>query len=163
MAPRLTIPDLALIATGGAAYSPPSWVGVSESCSGLEKKPENYFQSPRKSGGAECKVKAGLHEGTFWVEFLETAAAAWGKGALYWAKNTPSKPDTNWKKYLYNVRVLTVDYILGNSSFIVPPPKEPQDALVLDDGVIDHKKNLSLYVVFYNHQSYPESLITFRT
>uniref|UniRef100_F6PUL4 E3 ubiquitin-protein ligase n=1 Tax=Monodelphis domestica TaxID=13616 RepID=F6PUL4_MONDO len=64
------------MATGGSAHGPP-WrvlVRVSENCSGLEKKLEKYFQSSKKSGGGECKVKAGPSEGTFWVEFLESQA-----------------------------------------------------------------------------------------
>ncbi|KAM9034438.1 protein mono-ADP-ribosyltransferase PARP14 [Sarcophilus harrisii] len=64
------------MATDCAAHSPPYrvLVRVSESCSRLEKKLQKYFQSPRKSGGGECTVKAGPTEGTFWVEFLEKQA-----------------------------------------------------------------------------------------
>ncbi|XP_036601685.1 E3 ubiquitin-protein ligase DTX3L-like [Trichosurus vulpecula] len=64
------------MAAGGSARGPPYRVLVraSESCSGLEKKLQKYFQSRRKSGGGECTVKAGPTEGTFWVEFLEREA-----------------------------------------------------------------------------------------
>ncbi|XP_027700943.1 E3 ubiquitin-protein ligase DTX3L-like [Vombatus ursinus] len=64
------------MATGSSAHCPPYrvLVRVSESCSGLEKKLQKYFQSLKKSGGGECKVNAGLTEGTFWVEFLEKEA-----------------------------------------------------------------------------------------
>ncbi|XP_036601137.1 protein mono-ADP-ribosyltransferase PARP14-like isoform X1 [Trichosurus vulpecula] len=64
------------MATGGSTHSPPHrvLVQVSKFCSGLERKLQKYFQSPRKSGGGECTVKAGPTEGTFWVEFLEREA-----------------------------------------------------------------------------------------
>ncbi|XP_043850621.1 E3 ubiquitin-protein ligase DTX3L [Dromiciops gliroides] len=64
------------MATDRAAQGPtyPVLVRVSKLCAGLEKKLQKYFQSPRKSGGGECMVKAGPTEGTFWVEFLEKEA-----------------------------------------------------------------------------------------
>ncbi|XP_036600566.1 protein mono-ADP-ribosyltransferase PARP14-like [Trichosurus vulpecula] len=95
-------------------------------------------------------------------------AAAWGKGtyfavsALNSAKNRYSKPDSNGKKHMYYVRVLTGDYTLGNPSFIVPPPKINQDAVVLYDSVTDSMTNPSFFVIFYDNQAYPEYLITFR-
>uniref|UniRef100_A0A6P5K8A3 Poly [ADP-ribose] polymerase n=1 Tax=Phascolarctos cinereus TaxID=38626 RepID=A0A6P5K8A3_PHACI len=75
-APRFPSPDPASMATDGSAHSPPYrvLVQVSRRCSGLERKLQKYFQSPRKSGGGECTVKAGPTEGTFWVEFLEREA-----------------------------------------------------------------------------------------
>ncbi|XP_027726533.1 poly [ADP-ribose] polymerase 14-like, partial [Vombatus ursinus] len=95
-------------------------------------------------------------------------ATAWGKGtyfavnALYSANNTYSKPDINGKKHMYYVRVLTGEYILGNSSLIVPPAKITQDANVLYDSVTNHMRNPTLFVIFYDNQAYPEYLITFR-
>ncbi|XP_036600120.1 protein mono-ADP-ribosyltransferase PARP14-like [Trichosurus vulpecula] len=64
------------MATDGAASVPPYrvLVLVPKRYSGLERKLQKYFQSPRKSGGGECTVKAGTTEGTFWVEFLERQA-----------------------------------------------------------------------------------------
>ncbi|XP_036599389.1 E3 ubiquitin-protein ligase DTX3L-like [Trichosurus vulpecula] len=64
------------MATGASACGPPYRVQVraSESCSGLEKKLQKYFQSRKKSGGGECMVKAGPTEGTFWLEFSEREA-----------------------------------------------------------------------------------------
>ncbi|XP_074157486.1 E3 ubiquitin-protein ligase DTX3L isoform X2 [Sminthopsis crassicaudata] len=64
------------MATDSAVHSPQYrvLVRVPENCSGLEKKLQKYFQSPRKSGGGECSVKAGPTEGTYWVEFLEKQA-----------------------------------------------------------------------------------------
>ncbi|XP_074070759.1 E3 ubiquitin-protein ligase DTX3L [Macrotis lagotis] len=60
------------MATGGApGPGYPVLVWVPESFPGLEKKLLKYFQSPKKSGGGECTVKAGPSEATFWIEFLE--------------------------------------------------------------------------------------------
>ncbi|XP_068921145.1 protein mono-ADP-ribosyltransferase PARP14-like [Petaurus breviceps papuanus] len=92
----------------------------------------------------------------------------YGKGtyfavnALYSANNIYSKPDANGKKHMYYVRVLTGDYTLGNSSFIVPPPKINHSTQVLYDSVTDNMTKPSLFVIFYDNQAYPEYLITFR-
>ncbi|XP_043852360.1 protein mono-ADP-ribosyltransferase PARP14 isoform X2 [Dromiciops gliroides] len=94
-------------------------------------------------------------------------AVVWGKGtyfavdAQYSAEDTYAKPDSNGKKHVYYVRVLTGDYTLGNSSFLVPP-KKTQDGSVLYDSVTDNVNNPSLFVIFYDNQSYPDYLITFR-
>ncbi|KAM5276355.1 protein mono-ADP-ribosyltransferase PARP14 [Hipposideros larvatus] len=94
-------------------------------------------------------------------------AVAFGKGtyfavkASYSANDTYSKPDINKNKHMYYVRVLTGVYTRGNSSLIVPPPKNPQNLTELYDTVTDHVNNPSLFVVFYDHQAYPEYLITF--
>ncbi|XP_043849442.1 protein mono-ADP-ribosyltransferase PARP14-like [Dromiciops gliroides] len=94
-------------------------------------------------------------------------AIAWGKGtyfavsARYSADDRYSKPDINGKKYMYYARVLTGDYILGDSSFVVPPPKSTQDSNILYDSVTDNIQNPTLFVIFYDSQSYPDYLITF--
>ncbi|XP_074056587.1 E3 ubiquitin-protein ligase DTX3L-like [Macrotis lagotis] len=64
------------MATDSTAHSPPYRVliRVSESCPGMQKKLQKYFQNPWKSGGGKCKVKAGPTEGTYWVEFYKKQA-----------------------------------------------------------------------------------------
>lgn len=95
-------------------------------------------------------------------------AAAYGKGtyfavqASYSANNTYSRPDANGKKHMYYVRVLTGLYTNGNSSLIVPPPKNIQNSTDLFDTVTDNVNNPSLFVVFYDNHTYPEYLITFK-
>ncbi|XP_070262437.1 protein mono-ADP-ribosyltransferase PARP14-like isoform X2 [Myotis yumanensis] len=95
-------------------------------------------------------------------------ATKYGKGsyfavkASYSAGDTYSKPDANGKKHMYYVRVLTGLYTLGESSFIVPPVKNPQNPLDLYDTVTDNVSTPSLFVVFYDYQAYPEYLITFK-
>ncbi|XP_072469897.1 protein mono-ADP-ribosyltransferase PARP14-like isoform X1 [Notamacropus eugenii] len=64
------------MAAEGTASDPPYrvLVLVPKLCSGIERKLQKYFQSPRKSGGGECTITAGPTEGTFWVEFREREA-----------------------------------------------------------------------------------------
>ncbi|XP_074186983.1 protein mono-ADP-ribosyltransferase PARP14 isoform X6 [Rhinolophus sinicus] len=95
-------------------------------------------------------------------------AVAYGKGtyfavhANYSANNTYSKPDVNGKKHMYYVRVLTGVYTRGNSSLLVPPLKNPQNSVEQYDSVTDDMRNPTLFVIFYDHRSYPEYLITFK-
>lgn len=63
---------------------------------------------------------------------------------------------------MYYVRVLTGVSTVGHSSYLVPPPKNPQNVADLYDTVTDNVANPSLYVVFYDYQAYPEYLITFK-
>ncbi|KAM9224811.1 protein mono-ADP-ribosyltransferase PARP14 [Dugong dugon] len=94
-------------------------------------------------------------------------AVAYGKGtyfavnASYSASDTYSRPDSNGKKHMYYVRVLTGIYTHGNSSLIVPPSKNFQDPTDLYDTVTDNTQNPQIFVVFYDYQAYPEYLITF--
>ncbi|CAI9175696.1 unnamed protein product [Rangifer tarandus platyrhynchus] len=95
-------------------------------------------------------------------------ATAYGKGtyfavnASYSASDVYSRPGINGKKHMYYVRVLTGFYTLGNSSLIVPPPKDHQNPIDLYDTVTDCLQKPNLFVVFYDYQAYPEYLITFR-
>uniref|UniRef100_G1Q873 Poly [ADP-ribose] polymerase n=1 Tax=Myotis lucifugus TaxID=59463 RepID=G1Q873_MYOLU len=95
-------------------------------------------------------------------------AVVYGRGtyfavnANYSAHDTYSSPDANGKKHMYYVRVLTGLYTLGNTSLLVPPPKNPQNPLDLYDTVTDNVSTPSLFVVFYDYQAYPEYLITFK-
>ncbi|XP_047591240.1 protein mono-ADP-ribosyltransferase PARP14-like isoform X3 [Lutra lutra] len=94
-------------------------------------------------------------------------AVAYGKGtyfavdACYSANDTYSRPDSNGRKHMYYVRVLTGTYTRGNHSLIVPPPKSPENPTDLYDTVTDCVQNPRLFVVFYDYQAYPEYLITF--
>jgi poly [ADP-ribose] polymerase 10/14/15 len=44
----------------------------------------------------------------------------------------------------------------------IPPAKNPINPNVLYDTVVDHVRNPTIFVVFYDAQSYPEYLITFK-
>ena len=64
-------------------------------------------------------------------------------------------------RYMYLARVLVGQYCLGNSSMIVPPPKDYSRPEILYDSVVDNISNPSIFVVFYDSQCYPEYLIGF--
>ncbi|XP_075821158.1 protein mono-ADP-ribosyltransferase PARP14 isoform X2 [Microtus pennsylvanicus] len=118
--------------------------------------------------GTEASSIPQLNSHGFNRSYAGKNATTYGKGtyfavkASYSANDTYSRPDANGKKYMYYVRVLTGDYTTGNSSLIVPPPRDPQNPTDLYDTVTDDDKNPSLFVVFYDNQAYPEYLITFR-
>ncbi|XP_017363675.1 protein mono-ADP-ribosyltransferase PARP15 isoform X4 [Cebus imitator] len=95
-------------------------------------------------------------------------AVAYGKGtyfavdASYSAKDTYSRPDSNGRKHMYVVRVLTGVYTQGHAELVAPPPKNPHSATDLFDSVTDDTLYPRLFVVFFDNQAYPEYLITFR-
>ena len=62
---------------------------------------------------------------------------------------------------MYLARVLVGQYCQGNSSMIVPPPKNPSRPEILYESVVDNAGNPAAFVVFYDNQCYPEYLITF--
>ena len=63
---------------------------------------------------------------------------------------------------MYLVRVLTGEYTQGANAMIVAPPKDPSDATVLYDSVVDNTANPTIFVVFYDADAYPEFLITYK-
>uniref|UniRef100_A0A8C9JNR3 Poly [ADP-ribose] polymerase n=1 Tax=Panthera tigris altaica TaxID=74533 RepID=A0A8C9JNR3_PANTA len=95
-------------------------------------------------------------------------AAAYGKGtyfaidASYSANDKYSRPDSNGRKHIYVVRVLTGVYTLGYAGLVTPPSKNPHNPTDLFDSVTDNVQHPSLFVVFSDNQAYPEYLITFR-
>ena len=62
---------------------------------------------------------------------------------------------------LYLAKVLVGQYCVGDSSMIVPPPKNPSKPEILYDSVVDDQSSPSKFVVFFDNQCYPEYLITF--
>ena len=62
---------------------------------------------------------------------------------------------------MYLVRVLTGEYTRGAHAMMVAPPKDPNDATVPYDSVVDNTANPSIYVVFFDADAYPEYLITY--
>ena len=66
---------------------------------------------------------------------------------------------------MFYVRVLTGDYTqvpkpYNNELLKAPPTKDP-DKSILYDSVVDFMGGPSQYVVFNNHHSYPDYLITY--
>ena len=83
------------------------------------------------------------------------------RDASYSARPTYSPPDGNGHKHIYLARVLAGEFTVGNSSMIIPPPKDPQDQTILFDSVVDNIANPQIFVVFFDAQNYPEYLIVF--
>ncbi len=63
-------------------------------------------------------------------------------------------------RHMYLARVLVGQFCVGNSSFIVAPPKNPSRPEILYESVVDNPGNPAIFVVFYDDQCYPEYLIT---
>ncbi|XP_073889415.1 protein mono-ADP-ribosyltransferase PARP15 isoform X4 [Macaca fascicularis] len=95
-------------------------------------------------------------------------AVFYGKGtyfavdASYSANDTYSKPDSNGRKHMYIVRVLTGIFTKGHAGLVTPPPKNPHNPTDLFDSVTDNTQSPKLFVIFFDNQAYPEYLITFR-
>ena len=62
---------------------------------------------------------------------------------------------------MYLAQVLVGQYTTGNSSMIVPPPKDRSRPEVTFDSLVDDTSNPSIFVVFPDNQFYPQYLITF--
>ena len=83
--------------------------------------------------------------------------------ASYSSRTTWSPPDANGNKHVFLALVLTGEYTTGNSSLRVPLPKDPnKSAMILYDSVVDNVSKPNVFVIFYDAQSYPEYLITFK-
>jgi poly [ADP-ribose] polymerase 10/14/15 len=63
---------------------------------------------------------------------------------------------------MYMASVLAGEYTQGKNSLMSPPPKNPNNATITYDTVVDNVTNPSIYVVFYDTQNYPDYLITFK-
>ena len=91
---------------------------------------------------------------------------AYGDG-VYFAVNAKyscsyAPSDSNGNKHMFVALVLTGESSQGASGLKVPPPKNPNDPLILFDSVVDNTNKPNMYVIFYDPQSYPEYLITFK-
>ncbi|XP_025232354.1 poly [ADP-ribose] polymerase 15 isoform X2 [Theropithecus gelada] len=94
-------------------------------------------------------------------------AVFYGKGtyfavdASYSTNDTYSKPDSNGRKHMYVVRVLTGVFTQGHAGLVTPPPKNPHNPTDLFDSVTDNTQSPKLFVIFFDNQAYPEYLISF--
>ena len=101
------------------------------------------------------------------VLFVPLTASSYGRGSYFTryashaANAMYAAPDHNGHQHMYLVRVLTGEYTTGQSSFLVPPPKDPNNPAVLYDSVVDNVQNPRIFVIFYDPQAYPEYLIEF--
>ena len=60
---------------------------------------------------------------------------------------------------MFLAKVLTGEYVRGNSQYIQPPPRNSERDLY--DSCVDNTTNPSVFVIFRDTQAYPEYLITF--
>ena len=63
--------------------------------------------------------------------------------------------------YMYLARVLVGRFCQGNSSMILPPPRDPTRPDILYNSVVDNPSNPTIFVVFSDYASYLEYLINF--
>lgn len=100
----------------------------------------------------------------FFVCLLFYIGTALGRG-VYFARDAsysvPYARAGTGGRFMYLARVLVGQFCQGNSSMIVPPPKNPSRPEILYESVVDNQGNPSVFVVFYDTQCYPEYLITF--
>ncbi|CAK6978811.1 protein mono-ADP-ribosyltransferase PARP14-like [Scomber scombrus] len=82
--------------------------------------------------------------------------------ASYSAHPTYSKPAMDDTQLMFVARVLTGIYTQGRSDMKVPPPLSDQQPHERYDSVVDKMDNPNMYVVFHDHQAYPDYLITFK-
>ena len=63
---------------------------------------------------------------------------------------------------MYVVKVLVGEFTKGNSGMKVPPSRnDPENPSQLFDSVVNNMADPSIFVIFQDHQCYPEYLITF--
>lgn len=65
------------------------------------------------------------------------------------------------KRYIFLAKALTGEYVKGNSTHRVPPPKNATSSNELFDSTVDDENNPKEYVIYSDTQTYPEYLITF--
>ncbi|XP_054984122.1 protein mono-ADP-ribosyltransferase PARP14-like [Sorex araneus] len=146
----------------------PLWNSYQTKKKAMGSKNNNVINEKQLFHGTDENSVSHVNVNGFNRSYAGKNAVAFGKGtyfavnAKYSADDKYSVPDANGKKYMYYVRVLTGFSTLGNSSLIVPPPKNPQNSTDLYDTVTDSIQNPTIFVVFYDYQAYPEYLITFR-
>lgn len=63
---------------------------------------------------------------------------------------------------MYVVRVLTGEFTNGKPPLLVPPPKDEKTPAELFDSVVNDSSNPTIFVVFYDADTYPEYLITYK-
>ena len=95
--------------------------------------------------------------------FCSFSGVAFGRG-VYFARDAQYSlgyaGGGGGARHMYLARVLVGQYCVGNSSMIVPPPKNPSRPEILYESVVNNQGSPSIFVVFFDNQCYPEYLIT---
>ncbi|XP_043104773.1 poly(ADP-ribose) polymerase family member 14-related sequence 1 [Puntigrus tetrazona] len=145
--------------------NPGMWKNYQNNKSVMEKKNGHQNNEKRLFHGTSEPTISQINKGGFNRSYAGKNATAYGKGtyfalnASYSSSNTYSVPNAQGHKHMYLCRVLTGDYITGNSTMFVPPAKnancDPYDT------VVDNPAAPTVFVVFRDDNAYPEYLITF--
>ncbi len=72
-----------------------------------------------------------------------------------------TNPDSNSHRHMYWCRVLTGEYIRGQTGIVQAPVKN-KDTYELYDSVVDNVTSPTMFVIFVDARAYPEYLITFK-
>lgn len=75
---------------------------------------------------------------------------------------TYSDKEADGTRLMFVAHVLTGSYTLGHKDMRVPPPRTGAQSQDSFDSAVDELSNPSMFVVFHDHQAYPEYLITFK-
>ena len=99
--------------------------------------------------------------------YINVSAVAYGNGA-YFARDASysakySQHNSNGPYQMYRAKVLTGEYIKGDSSMRTPPSKNgPNNAHLLYDTTVDNVDEPTIFVTYCDTQAYPEYLVTFQ-
>ena len=99
--------------------------------------------------------------------FAFFAAVRFGKGAYFAKKSSYSAraiyatPDDNKLRRMYIARVLVGKFTKGKEN-LPEPPLIDNNQNVRYDSVVDNVANPEIFVIFFDYQSYPEYLITYK-
>ena len=84
------------------------------------------------------------------------------KEAWYSARKIYAALDDKGLQYVYVARVLVGKFTKGKEGLIVPPTVDENNQTVVYDSVADDVQKPTMFIIFYDYQSYPEYLITFK-
>ena len=74
------------------------------------------------------------------------------------------KEDGSKSRFMFLAKVLAGSYTEGESSYRIPPPKQPSNTTSdLYDSCVDNESNPTIFVVFEKSQVYPEYIIQYRS
>ena len=111
-------------------------------------------------------VKNTLHYVDFGFKFSSYLTGVnYGKG-VYFARDASyslkySKRGSSGYCQMYVARVLVGRYTIGTKEMKAPPPINPTNPGLLYDSVVNDQRSPSIFVIFVDHQCYPEYLISF--
>ena len=116
-------------------------------------------------GTDENAVKAICQQGFDW-RLCGAHGTACGKGSYFavaasYSDSFSGVSSTTRHKMMFFNKVIVGLYVVGNSSTVRPPPRDPSKPYELYHSCVDSPANPSMFVVFENDQAYPEFLISY--